>query len=480
MNNLRFLDHFSGRWFGLNKLALLAVSALVTGCAIVVGTLVGQEHWAFLAALAGLIVACLWPIEIALGFYAFLLPFNSVSVLGGGTSGTTLNWVVGAITAIALLASGIVRKRLKFPPRAALIWLVFLLWSMLTILWSVQPQEAIKQLPTSIALVGLYILAVSWQITEKQFSFVTLMAVAGGWLASCYVIYLFETGVTYRVTSRASLFLGGRETNPDTLATEFIIPLALALVCLLMARGWFGKITSLIAATTIGYAVLLCMSRAALLAIVVMMAVFAFRLGKNRRLLLVASLLALSLVAVPSAFFTRLGEAVQTGGAGRFDIWIAGLTIWKRFWATGSGMATFPVIYNQYAGNAPVFRGFGRGSHNTLLQVGVELGILGVVLMVMALVAHFGSVRRLRARLHSVPIPVVGLESACWGMLTFALSGDILWSKAFWLSWMLLLMAVKSSEKVLGGTNGGIARPRQHGRRSDNPAVEIPLLTRSS
>ncbi len=477
MNKLRLLDHFPARWLGPNQLMLFAVGVLVAGGAIVVGTLVGQEDWAYLAALAGLIVACVWPIEIALGFYAFLLPFNSVSVLGGGTSGTTLNWMVGAIAAIALLTSGIVRKRLSFPPRAALLWSGFLFWNILTILWSVQPHEAVKQLPTSIAVVALYVLAVSWQITEKQFSFVTSLAVAGGWLASCYVIYLFQSGVTYRITARASLFVGGRETNPDALAAEFIIPLSLAVVCLLMARSWPGKIASVLAATTIGYAVFLCMSRAALVAIVVMMAVFLFRLGKNRRLLLVASLLGLSLVAVPSTFFTRLGEAFQTGGAGRFDIWIAGLTILKRYWATGSGMATFPVVYNQYAGNAPVFRGFGRGSHNILLQVGVELGVLGFVLICMALVAHFGSVRRLRARLHSVPIPVVGLESACWGMLTLSLSADILWSKAFWLSWMLLLMAVNSSEKVLGAINGGIARESEYGHRSDNPAVAIPLLT---
>ena len=63
MNKLRLLDHFPARWLGPNQLMLFAVGVLVAGGAIVVGTLVGQEDWAYLAALAGLIVACVWPMQ---------------------------------------------------------------------------------------------------------------------------------------------------------------------------------------------------------------------------------------------------------------------------------------------------------------------------------------------------------------------------------------------------------------------------------
>jgi putative inorganic carbon (hco3(-)) transporter len=450
---LKRLDQFRRWWSSQDPFLRLLGGVLLLAAAVVIGYLVGQEEWALLAGVAGLLVACCWPIEIAVGFYAFLLPFNSVSTLGGNGSGTTLNWAVGALAAIGLFSTGIVRGRISFPPRAAVIWSLFLLWSLITLLWSIELQASLKQLPTSIALVSLYLIAVSSQVTKKQFSIVRLLAVAGGWLAACYVIYLFEIGVTYRITERASLLVAGRETNPDTLASEFIIPLSLALVAFFGVRTWLRKIVSLMAATTITYAMLLCMSRAAVVAIAVVIAVFLFRLRANRHLFALGAMLGLSLLALPSTFFARLADAFRTGGAGRFDIWVAALAILKQTWITGSGIATFPNVYNQYAGYAPVFRGFGRGAHNTYLEVAVELGIVGFVLLCMALVEHFRLVRQLRTTAHELPIPVAGMEAACWGMLSFALAGDILWSKPFWLCWMLLLMCISSTKEAIANRN---------------------------
>src|ERR1700730_5710877 len=103
---------------------LVGVLVLI-GSAILAGTLIGQEKWLLLGFATVMILAICWPIEIALGLYAFMLPFNSITTLAAGT---TANYALGAIAGVALLVTGVVRKRLVWPPRSAIWWLLFLLW----------------------------------------------------------------------------------------------------------------------------------------------------------------------------------------------------------------------------------------------------------------------------------------------------------------------------------------------------------------
>ena len=304
-------------WFGRNHQIKWAGPLAVIACAIVLGGLVANEDWLYVGVLVGAFVALLWPVEIALGFYAFLLPFDSIAVLGESKSGTTVNWVVGALAAVALLATGILMRRLDVPPKAAKIWVSMMLWSLITVVWSLQPQEGIRQLPTIISLVLLYVLAVSWRVTKKQFDVLTRLTIAGGCVASLYVIYLDVTGVTWRHLSRASLLVAGRETNPDLMGTVLMLPLSLSIAGFVTASSRLQKTVFLGITAAIGSAVFLSMSRAALIAVAAIFAVFLIRLGLNRRIITVLSALLLGLVAMPSKFFSRIEEAVPSGGAGR-------------------------------------------------------------------------------------------------------------------------------------------------------------------
>jgi O-antigen ligase len=433
-------------WSGDHQIKWAGPLAVVA-CAIVLGGLVANQAWLYVGVLVGALLALLWPVQIALGFYAFLLPFDSIAVLGESKSGTTVNWVVGALTAAALLATGVFMRRLELPPKATRIWASLLLWTLITGAWALQPQVAMRQLPTSIAMVSLYVLAVSWRVTKKQFDVLTRLTIGGGCVASLYVIYLDVTGVTWRHLSRASLLVAGRETNPDLMGAVLMLPLSLSMAGFVAARSWLQKTVFLSIAAAIGSAVFLSMSRAALIAVAAIFAVFLIRLGLNRRIMTVLSALLLGLLAMPSTFFSRIQEAVPTGGAGRLDIWSGGISVLKRYWLIGAGLNNFPVAYNDFAGQGRIFEGYGRGSHNMYLNVLCELGIVGFVLLIAGLVAHLRSVQRLRSLTGKIPVQVVGFEAACWAMLVFSFFADDLWSKAFWLDWTLLLMAVRVAEK---------------------------------
>lgn len=441
-------------WFSRNDHVKWVVPLAIIACAIVLGDFVANQDWLYVGVLVGAFVALLWPVEIALGFYTFLLPFDSIAVLGESKSGTTVNWVVGALAGVALLAIGVLMRRLDAPPKAVRIWVSLMLWSLITVVWSLQPQAGIREVPTIISLGLLYVLAVSWRVTKKQFDVLTWFTIGGGCVASLYVIYLDVTGVTWFQLGRASLLVGGRETNPDLMSTVLMLPLSLAIAGFVTASGWLQKTVFLGITAAIGSAVFLSLSRAALIAVAVIFAVFLIRLGLNRRIITVLSALLLGLVAMPSKFFSRIAEALPSGGAGRLDIWSGGVSVLKRYWLTGTGLNNFPVAYNEFAGQGHMFEGYGRGSHNMYLNVLCELGIVGFVLLIAGLVAHLRSVQRLRSLLGKIPVQVVGLEAACWAMLVLSFFADDQWSKAFWLDWTLLLMAVKVAEKTIEAPSG--------------------------
>jgi O-antigen ligase len=445
---MRTLSHPSvdqmdrGRWF-----VWLIGTLILIGSALLIGTVIAQEKWLLLGFATIMIVAFQWPIEIALGLYAFLLPFNSITALGDGKSGTTANYALGAIAGMAMLVTGVVRKRLTWPPRAALWWPLLLLWGVLTTAWALQPQVSVHELPTAIALVLLYLVAVSWRLTENEFSILTSLIIAGGCLAACYVVYQFAIGISYiaqyGATGRATMVVGSLETNPNTLGTDLLLPFSLAVAWFVSARRWWSTGLGLGAVSIIAYAVFLTMSRSSLLAIALVLGIYLFRLGFNMRILMIASGLLTLAFTMPATFFSRIQTMASSGGDGRLEIWEVGRVLLKRYGLLGAGLVNFSTAYTEYAGQASRFQGFGRGAHNLYLSTTVELGIVGFLLMLAAVTSHLLALRRLRPVSRVIAGPVSALECACWGMLTAAFFGDLLWEKSFWLIWMLSLMAVR-------------------------------------
>jgi hypothetical protein len=452
----------------------LSVGAVVASMAfaLLLGKIAGEGEWLYLALAAVAVPVIVWPIEFALGLYAFLIPFDSVTTLGAGTTGTTANLLVGAMCGAAILGTGLMRNRLRWPARAAWMWLVFLGWSAITATWALRTDFALHELATPISLVLLYLAAVSWPITDKQLRWLSRVTIAGGCVASWMVIYLFSSGVSYLAwTSRASLAVAGRETNPDRFAAELLLPLALATAELLSDRNWRGKILAGVASASICYTILITMSRASLVAIAAMLVVFAIRTGVNRRMLLAGSVFVCLVGLMPATFFARIQNMISSGGDGRLDIWKAGLSVWRRYWLFGAGFANFPIAYQDFAGVAPVFHGYNRGSHNTYLQTAAELGIIGTLLLAYTLYAHFHEFSRFRLAEGKFPksklsFLVVGLEAASWAMVAYGLFADLLWEKGFWLVLTFSIMATRSRKEFAGTRTREIVCPEDARRYS--------------
>jgi len=421
-------------------------ASVTTGTGVLLGFTIAQSKWLFSAALAFMMFLFLWPVETALGGYAFLIPFDSVNVIGGSETGISLTWIVGTGALLVLILTGLAYDRLQTPPRAALWWAGFIIWSAASILWAVNPQQVVRRLPTALSLFLLYLVVVCIQVRKRELSRIALMVIAGGCVASAYASFTFVQG---GMVDRTSLEIGNDNADPNQFAVSLLLPLSLAVGEFLSSPTKVLRYLMLAATALISLGVLFTMSRGAVIAIMVMTAVYFRHLRFTWRMLVPVAVLTCALATMPGTFFSRFEESSSTGGAGRIYIWQAGVASLQQYAAAGAGLENFEEAYQSYAGWAKRFRGFQRGAHNIYLAIVVELGIFGLLLALLAIRSHLHSVRELQAVFRGKPIPmmVVASHAACLGLLTAGFFLDILWRKSFWLAWVFLALTVREARQ---------------------------------
>jgi hypothetical protein len=67
----------------------------------------------------------------------------------------------------------------------------------------------------------------------------------------------------------------------------------------------------------------------------------------------------------------------------------------------------------------------------------VELGIIGIMLMIFAIVKHYRLIKFNNAPHHESQVM---LKAAFWAILVSSLFLSSFWVKSFWLLWMLIVM----------------------------------------
>jgi O-antigen ligase len=427
--------------YAIPLLAVLGATGLGLG--------IGQGYWVLAVATVLVPLLLFYPIQLGVGFYALLLPFDAIAVLGQAQKGRTLTWFAGA-AAIAILAGcGLASRRLKSPPAAATWWILFTAWSAMTAVWALNPETSLEELPSTLAVLALYLASSCFRFTKKELQGVAYLAILGGCCAAVWSGYLYQQGSYFEtgVETRASLIVAGRAANPDGLAMALLLPISLALGYFLSRKRGLVKtcMMAALAATTLG--LFLTMSRGAVVSLIVLVSVYIYRLKAGVRLFVPIGLLALLLTLMPAGFFHRFQQAGSSGGSGRLDIWTVGLTAFKHYGLVGAGFSNFPFAYTNYAGEARNFQGSYRDPHNIYLRIGVELGLVGLVLFVLAMRSQFRAIPKSSQR-SGVDHFRLAARAAAWGLLTFGLFGNILWSKELWFA-LMLLSAASALEDVL-------------------------------
>lgn len=424
------------------QLNRFAVGAILLG--VLLSIAVVYQNVIVVGAAIVLALASVLPTEVALGTFAFLVPFDYVLAIGSHDDPIRVTWLAGAFAGGVLLIYGVASGRLEAPPRQAWWWALFMFWVGLSTAWSIDPALSLNRLLSIVTLLGLYLITVSFRLTPRELSRIMAAAVAGGVVAAIVLIYqtsragLYSSIGHYVAEGRGALVFGGWEGNPNEFGASLVLPFSIAFASVLSRGSLSRKIVLLIAVSLIAAAIFLTMSRGALIALAVAVLVLLYRVGIRKRVLLSLALIALPLLFVPDLFYERLMEASSDRGTGRLDILLVGLQVIKHNPVLGTGLATFPVAHDQYVGYAKVFHGYHWSSHDTYLQVWAETGIIGFVLLLIAIVSQ---VKTVAAALRSPPLPDwsgVAVEAAWWGVLVYAFSGDLEFNKCFWLILMLL------------------------------------------
>jgi hypothetical protein len=413
------------------------------GLALAIGWAVAQEEWQlliFIALAALLPLALRWPVVVAFGVYAFLVPFDSVTLFTVA-GGATITKMLGIMAAGVLLLVGVVQKRLVRPPRAALWIALLLLWGTMTLGWAVNLETAQSRVLTAVSLIGMYLVAVSFRVSKRELTTVCILMMLGGALAATAGVVVGFEDITARADRglRGTLAVAGSDrANPNNAAQSFLLPLSIAIAMFLASRRLWAKALGVAAIGSITAAIFLTMSRASLAALLVMMCVFLYRFRARLQVLAVVAIVAALLPLMPNLFFDRIVN-VFTGedatGAGRTHIWSAAVDALQRFGWFGAGLSNFPHAYDIF-----VPGGFSKGAHNTFLGTWVELGVIGLALLVAAFVAHLRTGARTQASMHETAFPVA-IQAACFGITVIAFFGDVLWFKTLWMPWILIVWA---------------------------------------
>jgi O-antigen ligase len=118
-------------------------------------------------------------------------------------------------------------------------------------------------------------------------------------------------------------------------------------------------------------------------------------------------LITVLLVFQPGGFGKRQVDN-STDSSGRTDIWLVGAQSCSKYCLAGAGWGAFPTVYEQELASTPEARVQPRGAtfepHSIFLLAVIELGMPGIVLLLIGLAVALVSAWRLPAAMRAPPM----------------------------------------------------------------------------
>jgi O-antigen ligase len=362
------------------------------------------------------VVACFRnPLRYALPPYCVLIPFGSAFKVVPGAFGGASS-LLGLLLGTALVTQLVTTRRASARlPLAVPVWLAFLALSGFSLFWSIAPGASFLDFRVLASQVLLVVALVLMRFDERTLRLFATSLMAGG---LAVVLYGFA-----QITLLGGL--PGKRTGPgdgpprfgdDLLganneAAALLLPLAIAASRTLSESGrsrWIhGTITLLL---FVG--ILMTGSRGGLLGAATVFIVVLWLADARRAFKVTVTLSAAVLVAVVLIFQPGgLGQRQVDNGtdsSGRTDIWLVGAHSCSQYCFFGAGWGDFPTVYEQELASTPEARVQPRGAtfepHSIFLLAVIELGLPGLVLLLVGLGVSLVSAWRLPAAMRAPPL----------------------------------------------------------------------------
>jgi len=382
------------------------------------------------------------PVIVPLAAYAFAIPFDNLLQTGAGT----ITKFLGALCAVVILIAMIDPRRRIAPPLAIAGWAIFLAWSVASLMWADDPAFGAQSLVQVFELFVLFTIVATLRLRAGELGWIALSALAGGVACAGYGIVMYAVGHVARtdaLSQRLDLALGtGTFINADHYAGALVFPVALALVGFLRLRGW-QRIAAGGAFFVLFAAICVSATRGALVAVVAVGVYLAIVERSRWHVLALGTAGLLASAAVPNVWL-RFIDADQGGFGGRFGIWaIAWHTFLIRPLAgagTGNFRLAYAETYVETRQSGLFTHRWMEDSHNLLVNTGVELGIIGVVAILVAWVLQFRLVAKI-PRDGSLGALRSAVEAGTIGLFLVAMTVDLMWYKYLWIAFMIAVLA---------------------------------------
>ena len=385
-----------------------------------------------------LYAAIVRPILFPFALYALLTPFDTLLVFA---QFGTLSKMLGFASAAAILFYMLRTRRFSEPPRAVALWILFYLWATASAWWAIDVQSALDLLQTSWALVALYLVTTMFRIDLSRLHLAAFAVMAGGLGAAAYGLYFFHGAGLQAVARGSRLWIENdvSQINPDHFANALLLPISLAAVGTLWSRTLAARLFCGASLLAMLAALTLSGSRGAVLGL---LAVIVYLLIRDRHRVQLAAFSAIAiagvLITTGGTMLQRFSQSLTTGGAGRVSIWQAGWLAFKDNWLWGAGYGNFPFAYDR--AYIHVFQALNaewhRAPHNILLGSGVELGIIGLALLIAAWTGTYQLVSSITPADPRYPIKLA-VQAGIIGLFVSGMFADIMITKYVWLAFIL-------------------------------------------
>ena len=358
---------------------------------------------------------------IMINLYAFLIPCATATRDVYGFS-------IGRIFLLLIVFIGIINallnKKMKIDKYLLVLLFVYPLWMTCSLLWT--PSSCVSQgiirTGFTIVLCVFFLLISCRDVSEKDFLKIKNKIMFGGVISSLLLItfggdyYGDEEEVRYSLTP---------QTDPNYYSMYLLMPIALVYKSIAASTGKKKAIASL-SMIILLYAIFLCGSRGALLAIFILMII---ELVRTRKFGIIIIILIGFYMAFDSIgeIYPRFEINTLASGAGRSLIWTVIAEMIKDNIICGVGVSGIKGTYDDYAIQSGVgfLVGHGRDPHNAYMEILAELGIIGFVLYFMIIIVSLYNNYKYKMDNFDMSIGVVGtliaalflssiLEEAIW------------------------------------------------------------------
>ncbi len=409
-------------------LAAVTLAGTKTGFALALGATLGPAL-AYAAIVA--------PLAFPFTAFVALVPFDNV--LNPDGTGTVTR-LLAIASGIALLFYIVRTGRLVRPSAWLFTWVALYAWMAASAFWALDTAAVFALFPTAAQLLALYIAVSLFPADARALRWVAGTALIGGVLAAGYGAFLFTQGLDVGKGDRLWITTDtGNFVDPNHFAAALILPFSLALALTLYARKWWQALLGVAALVAVTEGIVVSASRGAIIGVGAILVYALVRSAHRIRLLLLSGFAVVCASLTQSSLGDRFAAALSSGGSGRTDIWQVGIAAAKSHWLIGAGYNNFAFAYDQAFLQATQihFMSWHRAPHNILLNVVVELGVPGTLLLI---AAWYGQLRMMRGIGPADPnFPLrLALEATIIGTFVAALFLDVMVMKYVWLTFALV------------------------------------------